>query len=157
MAKVHDPLGSTPARLLCLLRAHLAALGSSAHSQEEAGPSLGAQPLPRVLERAASKAADFTALAIQAWAHSGRSRTSTPASSTTCTLCTSSTLSPARRSYSRCRSSSTPSNPNPNPTPTPSPAPNQELVDKLMADDMQRFGGGSAAGAIAIVGAAALL
>lgn len=32
--------------------------------------------------------------------------------------------------------------------------PLQELVDKLMADDMQRFGGGSAAGAIAIVGAA---
>ena len=28
--------------------------------QEEAGP-LGAQPLPRVLERAASKATDFTA------------------------------------------------------------------------------------------------
>ena len=31
--------------------------------------------------------------------------------------------------------------------------PLQELIDKLMADDLQRFGGGSAAGAI--VGAAA--
>ena len=30
------------------------------HSQEEAGP-LGAQPVPRMLELAASKAADFTA------------------------------------------------------------------------------------------------
>ena len=35
-------------------------LWAARHSQEEAGP-LGAQPLPRVLERAASKAADGTA------------------------------------------------------------------------------------------------
>ena len=35
-------------------------LWAARHSQEEAGP-LGAQPLPRVLERAASKAADLTA------------------------------------------------------------------------------------------------
>ena len=33
-------------------------LGAARHSQEEAGP-LGAQPLPRVLELAASTAADF--------------------------------------------------------------------------------------------------
>ena len=36
-------------------------LWAARHSQEEANP-LGAQPLPRVLELAASKAADFTAL-----------------------------------------------------------------------------------------------
>ena len=54
------PLGSAPARLLlCLLRARLVAQGG-VHSQEEAGPQ-GAQPLPRVLELAASKAADFPA------------------------------------------------------------------------------------------------
>ena len=35
-------------------------LWAARHSQEEAGP-LGTQPLPRVLELAASKAADFTA------------------------------------------------------------------------------------------------
>ena len=54
-------LGSAPARLLCLLRECLAALGSSALSQDEAGP-LGAQPLPRVLELAASKVAHFRCL-----------------------------------------------------------------------------------------------
>ena len=48
-------------RLLCLLRALLARLWAAWHSQGEAGP-LGAQPLPRVLERAASKAAHFTTL-----------------------------------------------------------------------------------------------
>ena len=36
-------------------------LWAARYSQEEAGP-LGAQPLPRVLELAASKAADFTAV-----------------------------------------------------------------------------------------------
>ena len=46
-------LSSAPARLLRLLWA-------ARYSQEEAGP-LGAQPPPRVLEPAASKAADFTA------------------------------------------------------------------------------------------------
>ena len=50
-----------PARLLRLLRARRAALASSALHQGEAG-LLGAQPLPRVLERAASRAADLTAL-----------------------------------------------------------------------------------------------
>ena len=35
-------------------------LWAARHSQEEAGP-LHAQPLPRLLERAASKVADFTA------------------------------------------------------------------------------------------------
>ena len=50
-------LGRAPARLLCLLRARLAA--PARHAQGEAG-LLGA-PLPRVLERAASKAADSTA------------------------------------------------------------------------------------------------
>ena len=49
---------NAPARLLRLHRARLAALGGSAHPGQEAGP-LGAQPLPRVLELAASKAADF--------------------------------------------------------------------------------------------------
>ena len=46
-------------------------LWAARHSQEEAGP-LSAQPLPRLLEPAASKAADFTA-----FAHSGTGR-STP-------------------------------------------------------------------------------
>ena len=53
------PLGRAPARLLHLLRARLAALGSSAL------PGKDPQPLPRVLELAASKAADFP------WDHSG--------------------------------------------------------------------------------------
>ena len=54
------PLGSAPALLLCLFRARPAALGSSALPGREAGP-LGAQPVPRLLEPAASKAADCTA------------------------------------------------------------------------------------------------
>ena len=54
-------LGRAPARLLRLLRACLAALDSSALPGREAGP-LGAQPLPRILERAASRAADLTAV-----------------------------------------------------------------------------------------------
>ena len=54
------PLGSAPPRPLRHLRALLAALGSSIHSQKEASP-LGGQPPPRVLERAASKAAHLTA------------------------------------------------------------------------------------------------
>ena len=53
------PLGSGPARLLRLPRAHLAALGSR-YSQSESQP-LGAQPPPRGLEQAACKVADFTA------------------------------------------------------------------------------------------------
>ena len=48
-------------RLLRLLRARLAALGGSALPKGEAGP-LGAQPRPRVFERAASQAADVTAV-----------------------------------------------------------------------------------------------
>ena len=52
-------LRSAPALLLRLLRARLAALGG-VHSREEASP-LGVQSLPRVLELAASKAADSTA------------------------------------------------------------------------------------------------
>ena len=55
-----------PARLLRLLRARRAALASSALHQGEAD-LLGAQPLLRVLERAASSAADVTAVD-----HSGR-------------------------------------------------------------------------------------
>ena len=51
-------LGSAPARLLSLLRARQAALSRVALPGREAGP-MGAQPLPRLLERAASKAADF--------------------------------------------------------------------------------------------------
>ena len=51
-------LGSVPARLLCHRRAWR--LWAARHSQEEAGP-LSAQPLPRVLELAASKVADVTA------------------------------------------------------------------------------------------------
>ena len=46
---------TAPARLLCLLRAHL-----STFPGREAGPP-GAQPLLRVLEPAVSKAADFAA------------------------------------------------------------------------------------------------
>ena len=58
MAKV-CLLGIAPARLLRLLRARLAAPGGSRRPGREAHP-LGAQPLPRVHERAASKAAHFT-------------------------------------------------------------------------------------------------
>ena len=53
------PLGSAPAWLLCLLRAGLAQLWATRHSQGEAGP-LGARPLARVLEPATSNAADVT-------------------------------------------------------------------------------------------------
>ena len=55
------PLGSAPARLLqsCLLRARLAALGSSALPGR--GHATGAQPVPRVLELATSNVADLTA------------------------------------------------------------------------------------------------
>ena len=51
-------LGGAPARLLRLLGARLAALGGSALPGGEADP-LGALPPPRVLERAASRAARF--------------------------------------------------------------------------------------------------
>ena len=58
---VHAPawpcLAAPPARGLHLLGARLAALGSFALPQREAKP-LGAQPLPWVLEPAASKVAD---------------------------------------------------------------------------------------------------
>ena len=55
------PLGSAPARLLCASSGRTLRLWELArHSQGEAQP-LGAQPLPRLLERAASKAADYTA------------------------------------------------------------------------------------------------
>ena len=60
MVRVPPGQGGAPARLLRLLRARPAALGSSALPGEEASP-LGAQPLPRVLELAASKPADSTA------------------------------------------------------------------------------------------------
>ena len=55
-----SPWAAPPARLLCLFRARLAAPGGSGQPQKEAGPP-GAQPLPLLLERAASKAADVTA------------------------------------------------------------------------------------------------
>ena len=61
-AKQHGqsaPLGSARGRPPRLLRARLAALNDSA-LRGESGP-LGAQPLPRVLERAASEAAHFPA------------------------------------------------------------------------------------------------
>ena len=54
-------LRSALARRVRLLRARLAVPGGSRHSEPEARP-LGAQPPPRVLEPAASKAADSTAL-----------------------------------------------------------------------------------------------
>ena len=53
------PLSRAPARLLRLLRARLAALGSAALPGR--GRPTGCQQLPRVLERLASKAADGTA------------------------------------------------------------------------------------------------
>ena len=59
-APLGAPLAGAPARPLRLLRARLAALDSSALPGGEAGP-LRAQPLPRVLELAASKAANFPA------------------------------------------------------------------------------------------------
>ena len=62
---VKAPSWQSHARLLCLRTARLAALGSSALPGREAGP-LGAQPLPQLLELAATKAADFTAFDIQA-------------------------------------------------------------------------------------------
>jgi len=59
------PLGSAPPARLLMFGGTASSgrawrLRAARHSQEEAGP-LGAQPLPRVLEWAASKAADFGA------------------------------------------------------------------------------------------------
>ena len=59
--RVRPALGSAPARLSRLLSARLAAPGSSTLPGGETGP-LGAQPRPRVLERAASQVTDATAL-----------------------------------------------------------------------------------------------
>jgi hypothetical protein len=53
-------LGGAPARLLRLL-GHAWRRWAARHSQEEDGP-LGAPPPPRVLQRATSQAADFTAV-----------------------------------------------------------------------------------------------
>ena len=61
-------LGSDPARLLCLLRARLAALGAS--TLPGTGRPSGRPAMPRVLERAASKVAEFTA-----FDHAGRQHT----------------------------------------------------------------------------------
>ena len=55
------PLGGARARLLRLLRARLTALGGSTLPRRGPEP-LGDQPLPQVLEPAASKVADSTAL-----------------------------------------------------------------------------------------------
>ena len=59
------PVGSTPARPLCLLRACLAALGSSALPKRAPG-HWAPKPPPRGLERAASKVAGSTAFDLQA-------------------------------------------------------------------------------------------
>ena len=58
-ARSNCPSGRVQARLLCLLRARLAAPGSSALPGR--GRPTSVQPPPRGLERAASKAANFTA------------------------------------------------------------------------------------------------
>eukprot|EP00964_Phaeocystis_antarctica_P099535 scaffold65387_cov61-Phaeocystis_antarctica.AAC.3 len=55
---VKAPLGSAPARLLCLLRARLAALSSSALPAR--GRPIGRPATASGAERAASKATDFT-------------------------------------------------------------------------------------------------
>jgi hypothetical protein len=60
-ARSKCPLGSAPARLLRLLRARLAALGSSALPGVEGPAHWAPSPLPRLLERAASNAADSPA------------------------------------------------------------------------------------------------
>ena len=57
---IYRPLGSAPARPLCLLSARLAALGQLGTPRVR--PShWGAPPPPRGLKRAASKVANFTA------------------------------------------------------------------------------------------------
>ena len=55
------PLGSAPARFPCLLRGRLAALGSSALRGRGRPTGRPRQPLPRVLDLAASEAAHFPA------------------------------------------------------------------------------------------------
>ena len=60
MVKVPPPLGSARARLPFHPRARLAAVAGAA--LQEAAGTRGAQPLPRVLEPATSKAAHFPAL-----------------------------------------------------------------------------------------------
>ena len=59
-------LGSAPARLPRLLKARLTALAGPAPPGERPNPP-GAQPLPRVLELAASEVADFAT----AFGHAG--------------------------------------------------------------------------------------
>ena len=54
------PLFAAPQLGSCASSGRTWRLWAARHSQEEAGP-LGAQPLPLLLERAASKAADVTA------------------------------------------------------------------------------------------------
>ena len=57
---VKVPLFAVPQLGSCASSGHAWRLRAARHSQEEAGP-LGAQPLPLLLERAASKAAHFPA------------------------------------------------------------------------------------------------
>ena len=60
------PLGSGPARPVCLFRARRLALGSSAPPRwlPATGRPMGAQPPPRGLKRAASKVADLSAFGL---------------------------------------------------------------------------------------------
>ena len=55
------PFLAAPQPDSCASSGHAWRLWAARHSQEEAGP-LGAQPPPRVLERAASQAVDSTGL-----------------------------------------------------------------------------------------------
>eukprot|EP00964_Phaeocystis_antarctica_P134174 scaffold98401_cov21-Phaeocystis_antarctica.AAC.1 len=66
-------------------------LWAARHSQEEAEP-LGAQPLPRVLERAASKAIDFTA-----FDHAGAAAARAAAAGTAAAAAAAAAAAPARR------------------------------------------------------------
>ena len=68
------PLAGPQLAPLRLLRARLVALAGSTHSQGEPRP-LGTQPLPRVLELAASKAASFTAFDHVGTDHEGGTAT----------------------------------------------------------------------------------
>ena len=95
---------------------------SSGHSQEEACP-LGAQRLPQVLERTASKPADFPALTTQAlnstgkWCHVVDEATNVVFTDTAWNEATNDCYDAGVKVRGH------PSSPNPNPEPEPSPGP----------------------------------
>ena len=105
-------------------------LWAAQHSQKEAGP-LGAQPLPRMLERAASKATGFTALdhpGAQADGHGGAGAHRGPIPKPK--------PEPKPKPHTKPKPNTKP-NPKPEPEPEPNPNPNQVPDQTVAGDDIQ--------------------